>query len=934
MRVALLALALVGLLAALPGTASAYRSKKGAAKPAVKILTKDQPAAAKSRKLSLRVTVATRARVRLRVLGLDVDRRPARIAYERKVSFRRGGTRTVSVKLNALGRRAIMLATQACRDIRITAYASGRAVRRRGDSPRTTLVKHSKTLRHGRKSGCGQAGVPGSPGSTPGLGGPGLDAPGAPRPDPPPVPDDPIAIRAGAADADATPPVGTPMFAYTARSNVFGPDENRPLQIIADPDENLYAKTFAPSQGIHTRIRARAIVIEAGGKKYALAMVDLGGHPYTFTHEVLRRIADTGITGDRFFLSSTHTHSSSGAIWSADNSGYAFVGGDAYDPRVFDMVVSGVVESILEANKRLQPARIGVGNAVLKGASRNREHTPFKRNPEATPAEKDSSGEAVDHRVTAVRVDDAAGRPLGVWSNFAIHPTSFGDDNLLFSGDNAATTERLVEEEMLRDTAPRHGGVLPNRPVNVWTNGTEGDVSPDGGVATDPTEPARVNDKPNPHHQLELSSGGFGSANSAGRKVAAGVLAAWRDAGARMSGSPAVDARHTFMEFDGSEGTSRIPVLGMGGIAPVEGPGTFPAGGCAPVPDFAGPGQGEKMPLFGGPGIVPNVHPVSLMRIGPLAVAAFPSEISTTAGRRIKGAITGAAGAEAPSGAIIAGMTNSYNSYLATPQEYEYCSYYGSFTLWGKQQTQLYRRVGEDLAKSLYGGQQPPAGAAEPAAPSPGTPNQPSVRATPQAGTVIAEQEDPVKRLGQAVFRWAGGDPAIDAPRGRAFVTLEYETPRGFRAVATEDSVMDTTRHHNDDSWTQTWQFTECDAAGRYRFRVRGRANKGGGVTDYEVYSRPFELQPGSIKSYSTTISDGVARVRAEYTGFPEQPLAVLPKRVRHGVAVLRVTAPDGAVNEVLALPDSRGLEFRAGVPAGSRVEVVSIEDACGNTGR
>ena len=146
----------------------------------------------------------------------------------------------------------------------------------------------------------------------------------------------------GAANADITPPVGTPMFAFTARSNVFGPSLDRPMQILADPDTNLYAKTFEPSQGIHTRVRARAIVIESGGKKYALVQADLGGLPYALTQEVLKRVASTGITGDRLLLSATHTHSSSGAIWSVDNSGYAYVGGDAYDPRVFEQVASGI----------------------------------------------------------------------------------------------------------------------------------------------------------------------------------------------------------------------------------------------------------------------------------------------------------------------------------------------------------------------------------------------------------------------------------------------------------------------------------------------------------------------------------------------------------------------------------------------------------------
>jgi hypothetical protein len=141
---------------------------------------------------------------------------------------------------------------------------------------------------------------------------------------------------------------------------------------------------------------------------------------------------------------------------------------------------------------------------------------------------------------------------------------------------------------------------------------------------------------------------------------------------------------------------------------------------------------------------------------------------------------------------------------------------------------------------------------------------------------------------------------------------------------------MDTTRHANDDSWTETWQFTECDALGQYRFVARGRAAGG----DYTATSEAFTLRPASIKSYSTSVDGAVARVRAEYDGLPGSALATLSRRVRHGFAVLRVTRPGGASEEVIAPIDSRGLEFRVGVPNGASVSVLSIEDACGNTGR
>src|SRR5882757_5510268 len=169
-------------------------------------------------------------------------------------------------------------------------------------------------------------------------------------------------LEAGAAAADITGRVGTPMFAYTARSYVFSPDpaktQERAQQMLADPDTGLYAKTFEPSIGIHTRLLARAIVLRQDGQKYALAQADLGGLPYALVQEVASRIKPTGIDAAHILLSATHSHSSVGDIWPADNNGYAFVGGDAFDPRVFDSTAQGIAEAITAANSRLRPARV------------------------------------------------------------------------------------------------------------------------------------------------------------------------------------------------------------------------------------------------------------------------------------------------------------------------------------------------------------------------------------------------------------------------------------------------------------------------------------------------------------------------------------------------------------------------------------------------
>src|SRR5205085_6626916 len=98
---------------------------------------------------------------------------------------------------------------------RITAFGNVRALRRKHKQPRTHIRRSSRTLAPHR-TGC-KTGPPGVP--PPGGG-------GKPPPPPPPPPTDPITTRAGAGNGDITPPVGTPMFAFTARSNIFGGDPN------------------------------------------------------------------------------------------------------------------------------------------------------------------------------------------------------------------------------------------------------------------------------------------------------------------------------------------------------------------------------------------------------------------------------------------------------------------------------------------------------------------------------------------------------------------------------------------------------------------------------------------------------------------------------------------------------------------------------------
>jgi neutral ceramidase len=614
---------------------------------------------------------------------------------------------------------------------------------------------------------------------------------------------------------------------------------------------------------------------------------DLGGLPYALTQSVLERIRSTGIDGDHLLLSATHTHSSTGPIWPADNLGYAALGGDFFDPRIFELTAQGIAEAILRADRRLQPARAGVATVQVHDASRNREPDPFKRNKDLA-----TSPDSINPDLTVLRLDDRRGRPLGLWSNFAVHPTSFGDGNLDFSGDNAGVAARLAEA--------RIGA------VDVWTNAAEGDASPNG-------DPAKIGGEPADYVATDAAK-----AHLAGERVAAGIVRAWRAAGDRMTGDAGLGARRGFLAFDGTQADGApvgpVPVLGMG----VESEGT-----CAPVDDMAGPGQGDKMPLAGGP-LLPTTFPVSLVRVGRLGIAAFPTEITKQMGTRILRSVSAQAGADR---VVLAGLTNAYASYTATPEEYDACTYEGSFTLFGRQQGARYR----DFATALAAGTPPPGAGSEPPPAGFGAENVPSPRTTPDAGAAVTQPAAALRRYDRAVFRWKGGDPSIDAPRGAALVTLQRRSARGgWKAVATDDTFADTTERAGDDTWTETFQLDECAATGTYRFAITGRADRGAGPAPYALTSRTFTVGALTLAAAAPVVSGDTVSVLVRYPDPGASPLA-LPRLVRTGTARLRVTLADGSVRTVTARPDPATGAFTTAVPGARGATLATARDACGN---
>ena len=738
-------------------------------------------------------------------------------------------------------------------------------------------------------------------------------------------------LRAGVGVGDITPPVGTPQFAYTAREAVASGVIPFVEQIATNSDPNLYGKTFVKSEGVHTRVLSRAIVLQSGTTKLALVQVDLGGIPYDMHQAVQQRIAPTGIDRDHLLISVTHTHGSVGPIWPANNLGYAVLGGDLFDPRIFALVADGIAASVLQADRSLAPAKAGVAQVTALDASSNRNLGPHRLNRDEAHSGRaaDDKPHSVDPTYTALRVDTAAGRPLGLWGNFALHGTTFGDEMLAFTGDNQGDAERIVEAEIRRrGRVPADAAV-----VHALANGSEGDISPRGAptrIGEQPGALPLVGDDKTLPPALEYVVGDFAEAELTGQRVARAALAAWEVAGRRLVDSLPLDARFTHQYYDGTvvngEPVGPTAELGCGGVA-------CPDGTKAPVDR---PGQGAKVSLAVGTGgtLVSANAPLQVLRVGDLLIAGAPYEVTKQMGTRILKAVRGAAtaGGLQPRSVVLAGLANGYLSYLATPEEYDAYHYEGSFTLFGRQQGPYVQQGLTALSTALARGEPAPTAVEPPPLVLESDNTPPVVPEPPGAGTPV-EQPVSIARFAQARFVWAGGDPAADDPH----IRIQRRTAGGFATVTTDDSYEDLVTYRKTavvtgHEWTDVWEPTVCTPTGSYRFVVEGRTAAG----PYAVTSREFAVKaaaaptPGPVTRTATG-----AAFSATYPAPPAETLRVRPRFASGGSARISVRTPGGSVRTLRATyaPDRLRYEAVGSVPAGSVLSVVpgSLVDGCGN---
>lgn len=234
----------------------------------------------------------------------------------------------------------------------------------------------------------------------------------------------------------------------------------------------------APATGVLDHIFAHALVgSDSDGNLFGLVSVDLCYINSEVRDEVVARLGAHGFNDSNFLLAATHTHSSLAGydkpyVWKK-------LFGD-FDEEILELIVSGIVSSVISAKESMRPARLEMAQAVIKNFNRSRLDPAFDigsgGKKKSKTIQPDPEKYPVDERLTVIKIVQTDNKPIGAIVHFAAHPTILSFNNFVISSDFVGVLYERIEEE------------LGEGSFAMFFNNTLGDTAPTPDWPDDPAE--------------------------------------------------------------------------------------------------------------------------------------------------------------------------------------------------------------------------------------------------------------------------------------------------------------------------------------------------------------------------------------------------------------------------------------------------------------
>jgi neutral ceramidase len=204
-----------------------------------------------------------------------------------------------------------------------------------------------------------------------------------------------------------------------------------------------YANRVKPFERVAQDIYAKALVLEdEQGRRAVIVTTDLGAMPGSFADPLAQRITEkTGLQREQILLSWAHNHAGPNLSLKV-TPGAGISVADAENRVTYTRWLQDrLVELVVAANARLEPATLWHGQGVANFVMNRREFTPrgviLGVNPRGP----------VDRSVPVLRVDGADGKPRAVLFGAACHNTTLGSRNYDLCGDYAGYAQHFLQEK-------------------------------------------------------------------------------------------------------------------------------------------------------------------------------------------------------------------------------------------------------------------------------------------------------------------------------------------------------------------------------------------------------------------------------------------------------------------------------------------------------
>lgn len=234
-----------------------------------------------------------------------------------------------------------------------------------------------------------------------------------------------------------------------------------------------------PATKAWDRLHARAIVLDDGRTRLAIVLVDSCMIPRELFDEVKQRASkQTGIRSDRMLMAATHTHSAPASL----DRLFAKA-----SPEYLEVLKSGIVKAVEQANAHLEPAEFGYGRIDIPEHVHNRRWfmkpggiapNPFgeitdqvRMNPPRGRGLLERPAGPVDPQLTFLSFRALDGRPIALLANYSLHYVG-GIPAGGVSADYFGEFARQIKRRIVTQADERHPPF-----VGILSNGTSGDVN-------------------------------------------------------------------------------------------------------------------------------------------------------------------------------------------------------------------------------------------------------------------------------------------------------------------------------------------------------------------------------------------------------------------------------------------------------------------------